>query len=1590
MANGYRPPSKRKRDEDESVSFRSLVEMPGRFIGGAVTSVDDIVKGLGKMGGAVLSDTVGAVGRGLVPGGHPGFWQGDESQGLGGGSAIYQDMLKPIGKSLANTADTIIDLSYIGNALFKGVDQANTEALERLRQLHDDPFFFTLEHVGNVAIVGAVASKPAMLGVAASRGGPTGAAAAKGLRPLAGRGARAKARGVVHEAAEEAAGAGKRVSAPQVARFTEDIVGHPYRTTFRKFKGSRAGTLLRDPQAFDPVTGVENTTNIADETAGLWEPSSGPEGFRYEVATDQAIPQIRAYDPDGNLVGSAQVKPGDLEQGIFNIQHMEVDEVLRGQGIGRRLGEEAYRYAEQEGLELRAGDVVNERLIGTLEEAGARRVPSEEPPAGAEGPGPVSGVWVGSGKVFFEDSPVLKRGVEWSDAGRTRIEQRANRLRNQDSLSLNENAELRQLEQTLNTWHYMDAPVEVSEGFQGLAPTYDMGEAFGQLKAKERLIQEPKNQAVGVDPARDLNMLDRFAQRVGQTLEDVRKSETYQRRFGEEARTMRRLGRELREGEAAGTGHLAEQVSNKLGRQVGSRHIRRKLEPDFTERTFLRDVKNMQKRLKEGKAGQYAGVIKRIQEHLDIDELNIRNVAGRTGQVLRGQRAVGQTVTPEQLFNNIRAVIDEVKREGMPPGEVGRVLDDILPDVDPLSVHLLGLNAIERMRGLPDDSLTSALIDSLEMGKYGELGRRAQRAGAEAPERFRRSPEELEVDLDALRPAERQMFDDALTEYRRQLQTREPRMVEEGLIPEAGTRLGRSVDEPTQFSTELGDLNLTRTQRGSLRKLSREKKKAGTKVENLAARRDALQPRFARGPGGKMQLHKGYKDALKRISKEMGKAKEQLVIAASRLENAEQAAVTSLEAAPSTARNLLTYAREVAPQQAQQLRAMADEGQVGDPTVLRNLADELDDIPKDLQALNDADTFIAYIRNIKERGDSPGVKMPASLSTRKPGASKRRGTATDIDYDRDFRARTFWQEQEFQSYMLSRQADEFVRKNGYAKDGKSRLKELNYTDDVINGMSRNQVQQALESHGLKVYQPEQLFGTARRPSGNVNPIDADWISPWADQALRGALEKPGWWEKVLAEGVWDPVTNAWKVWALPLRLAWQVNNFAGGALLTMLSGEVSPLDYPSLMRASWHAVHDWNRGMRSQVRVPLSGTYRNDLVKTLQRVGKDSDQGRAIQHMLDEDAIILTNDVLTDISQSGITRGDFAFLNNSQFLRDIGGGTQSILDQFNLRGKKVQAGPIKGGIAARQRFANLRQTGREVVDSAYHLNELVDNLHRTAVYIDQMGKGVSHQQAMSQVVKALGDYNKLSGFEKRFVKRIYPFYPWMRHVTEVTARSLHPSNINRTVIFAHLMHIMAQPNEFEEMLPEWAGGHIFTGMSEDGTPKFLSTRGLNPFLDVFDPLAQPNMAGLLRPIHPGIQMGYEKVSGISTLTGRPFSSPVDPADGRPARPGVGEQLTRRIPQAGALRDVYRDIMGQPLTRYGTGEPAFFPGAEEGKTGMQSVTQLFGANVQPLDVENMKYQEKLREYRELTQRKRQAAQEERHGGRSLSDLPLVPG
>ena len=98
----------------------------------------------------------------------------------------------------------------------------------------------------------------------------------------------------------------------------------------------------------------------------------------------------------------------------------------------------------------------------------------------------------------------------------------------------------------------------------------------------------------------------------------------------------------------------------------------------------------------------------------------------------------------------------------------------------------------------------------------------------------------------------------------------------------------------------------------------------------------------------------------------------------------------------------------------------------------------------------------------------------------------------------------------------------------------------------------------------------------------------------------------------------------------------------------------------------------------------------------------------------------------------------------------------------------------------------------------------VENNARLALFLDQLGKNVDVNSAARHTKKYLFDYGELTNFEKKYMKRIFPFYTWMRkniplEVEELFKQPGKFAAIGKTK--GEIESLSKRPNE--QYLPEW-------------------------------------------------------------------------------------------------------------------------------------------------------------------------------------------
>lgn len=243
------------------------------------------------------------------------------------------------------------------------------------------------------------------------------------------------------------------------------------------------------------------------------------------------------------------------------------------------------------------------------------------------------------------------------------------------------------------------------------------------------------------------------------------------------------------------------------------------------------------------------------------------------------------------------------------------------------------------------------------------------------------------------------------------------------------------------------------------------------------------------------------------------------------------------------------------------------------------------------------------------------------------------------------------------------------------------------------------------------------------------------------------------------------------------------------------------------------------------------------------------------------------------------------------------------------------------------------QVVARVAGASYKLNEFVDNMHRSAVYLSKLGDGVPREAALTATLNALGDFTRLSPIERNIVREILPFFAWLRHQTEATLR-LPINSPGRAAILFKLsaMYRDPQAGDLADVIGSKIplGGNLF--MDFGTISPLASVNESSPFLD-FDPRT------LGQSVSPFLKFGIAALTGIDlntmdqlkrpagTFARGPFGQeratpPLLSILGGNIRHGLGELGYIATQQAPApirsLRDLALYGLEGPKARYATG------------------------------------------------------------------------
>ena len=147
-------------------------------------------------------------------------------------------------------------------------------------------------------------------------------------------------------------------------------------------------------------------------------------------------------------------------------------------------------------------------------------------------------------------------------------------------------------------------------------------------------------------------------------------------------------------------------------------------------------------------------------------------------------------------------------------------------------------------------------------------------------------------------------------------------------------------------------------------------------------------------------------------------------------------------------------------------------------------------------------------------------------------------------------------------------------------------------------------------------------------------------------------------------------------------------------------------------------------------------------------------------------------------------------------------------------------------------------------------------------------------EAVADANKVMGTFDELTPFEQRWMKNIFPFYVWSRHITMLAMRTA----VDNPARIVWTMRLGAYGANADEDLPEWLKGAI--RVPDAVMPDFIAegdayvpTSFLNPFNDVVgNPAFTPQ--GITRALSPGLKIPLAGAFGVEP--GNSFAQPLRP------------------------------------------------------------------------------------------------------------------
>lgn len=218
----------------------------------------------------------------------------------------------------------------------------------------------------------------------------------------------------------------------------------------------------------------------------------------------------------------------------------------------------------------------------------------------------------------------------------------------------------------------------------------------------------------------------------------------------------------------------------------------------------------------------------------------------------------------------------------------------------------------------------------------------------------------------------------------------------------------------------------------------------------------------------------------------------------------------------------------------------------------------------------------------------------------------------------------------------------------------------------------------------------------------------------------------------------------------------------------------------------------------------------------------------------------------------------------------------------------------------------------------------LDDVNRMSVFLAKLEQGLSPLDALKSATKSHYDFKNLSKFEREYMRRLVPFYGWMRQNVPAVISELVANPGGK---MAQAIRVSTEMGGNEQgFTPDYLGAGIAArvgGEDARGMQRFISSTGL-PFEDIGS-LMQPS--GWLGSLNPLLKAPLELATNRQFFTGR--------------------ELTGTVPHTGSYAGD-QILAATPFGRFGTTGRMLLDD-ERGTAGTKALNFLTGLRTSDVDM-----------------------------------------